>query len=293
MAISNWRFLNSKKTVMKRLFITAVIVSAFQFTNAQTLTTPQPSPTQTIKQNFGVSSIELSYSRPGIKGRTVFGDLVPYGKVWRTGANQATTLTFGDDVMIGGTKVPAGKYGLLTIPDASEWTVIISKQTDVTSPDAYKEDQDVVRLKVTPFPLPMSIETFTMSFDDLKSNSCNVGLMWDRLYLMFPVTTDVDSKVMKQIDNIMNKDNKPYYNAASYYFDNGKDMEQALVWVNKAVEAAPKAQPWVHTLKTKILAKMGKKTEAIAAAKNAIQIANDTKNPEFAKQNEDILKTLK
>jgi hypothetical protein len=292
MEINNWQFLNTKKTEMKKLFITAIILSAFQFTNAQTLTTPQPSPTQTIKQNFGISTIELSYSRPGIKGRTIFGDLVPYGKVWRTGANQATTITFGEEVMIGDKKIPAGKYGLLTIPDASEWTVIISKQTDVTSPDAYKEDEDVVRIKATPYPLPMSIETFTMSFDDVKSSSCNVGLMWDKTYVMFPVSTDVDSKVMKQIDNIMNKDNKPYYNAATYYFDNGKDLNLALAWVNKAVEAAPKAQPWVHTLKTKILAKLGKKAEAIAAAKNAIQIANDTKFPEFAKQNEDILKTL-
>jgi hypothetical protein len=277
---------------MKKFFIAAVIVTAFQFTNAQTLTTPQPSPTQTIKQNFGLSTIELSYSRPGIKGRTVFGDLVPYGKVWRTGANQATTITFGEEVMIGDKKVPAGKYGLLTIPDAAEWTVIISKQTDVTSPDAYKEDQDVVRLKATPYPLPMSIETFTMSFDDVKSSSCNVGIMWDKTYVMFPVSTDVDTKVLKQIDNIMNKDNKPYYNAATYYFDNGKDLNLALTWINKAVEASPKAQPWVHTLKTKILAKLGKKTEAIAAAKNAIQIATDTKFPEFVKQNEDILKTL-
>lgn len=277
---------------MKKLLIATAFVTAFQFTNAQTLNAPAASPTQTLKQNFGLSSIELSYSRPGVKGRTVFGDLVPYGKVWRTGANQATTITFGEEVMIGDTKVPAGKYGLLTIPEASEWTVIISKQTDVTSPDAYKQDQDVVRVKATLYPLPMSIETFTMSFDDLKSNSCNVGIMWDRIYVMFPVTTDVDSKVMKQIDNIMNKDNKPYYQAANYYFENGKDMTQALAWVNKAVEASPKAQPWVHTLKTKILAKMGKKAEAIAAAKNAIQIANDTKFPDFAKQNEDILKTL-
>ncbi|MBC7872521.1 MAG: DUF2911 domain-containing protein [Ferruginibacter sp.] len=277
---------------MKKLFITALAVSALMFTNAQPLTTPQPSPTQTLKQNFGLSSIELSYSRPGVKGRTVFGDLVPYGKVWRTGANQATTITFGEDVMVGETKVPAGKYGLLTIPDASDWTIIISKQTDVTSPDAYKQDQDVARFKAKPFPLPMSIETFTISVDDVKSSSCNVGIMWDRVYVMFPVSADVDSKVMKQIDNTMNKDNKPYYSAAQYYFDNGKDMNLALAWVNKAVEATPKAQPWVHTLKTKILAKMGKKTEAIAAAKNAIQIATDTKFPDFVKQNEDILKTL-
>lgn len=278
---------------MKKIILAVFALVSLSAANAQQLTTPQPSPTQTVKQNFGVSSIELSYSRPGLKGRKLYIDLAPTGKVWRTGANGATTLTFGDDVTIGGTKIAAGKYGLLSIPDPAEWTIIITKQTDVTSPDAYKQDQDVVRVKVKPMQLPFPIETFTISFDDLKSNSCNLSLMWGTAYLMIPITTDVDGKVMKQIDNIMNKDNKPYYNAAQYYFDNGKDIEQALSWVNKAVEAAPNEQPWVHTLKTRILAKMGRKAEAIAAANNAIRIANETKFPDFVKQNEDILKTLK
>lgn len=278
---------------MKKIILAVFALVSVSAANAQQLTTPQPSPTQTIKQNFGISSIELSYSRPGLKGRKLYIDLAPTGQVWRTGANAATTLTFGDEVTIGGTKIPAGKYGLLSIPDPAEWTIIISKQTDVTSPDAYKQDQDVVRVKVKPMQLPFPIETFTISFDDLKSNTCNLSLMWGTAYLMLPIATDVDSKVMKQIDNIMNKDNKPYYSAAMYYYDNGKDMDQALAWVNKATEAAPNAQPWVHTLKTRILAKMGKKADAIAAANNAIRIANETKFPEFVKQNEDILKTLK
>jgi hypothetical protein len=278
---------------MKKIILAILALVSITAADAQQLTTPQPSPTQTVKQNFGISTIELSYSRPGLKGRKLYIDLAPTGQVWRTGANAATTLTFGDEVTISGTKIPAGKYGLLSIPDPAEWTIIITKQTDVTSADAYKQDQDVVRFKVKPMQLPFPIETFTISFDDLKSNSCNLSLMWGNAYLAFPITTDVDSKVMKQIDNIMNKDNKPYYNAAQYYFDNGKDMDLALAWVNKAVEAAPNAQPWVHTLKTRILAKMGKKAEAIAAANNAIRIANETKFPDFVKQNEDILKTLK
>lgn len=278
---------------MKKIFITAIAAFMIIAADAQSLTTPQPSPTQTLKQNFGLSTVELSYSRPGMKGRKIFGDLVPYGQVWRTGANQATTLTFGEEVTIGGTKVPAGKYGLLTIPDAKEWTVIISKQTDVTSPDGYKQDQDVVRVKAAPMPLPFPIETFTISFDDMKSNTCNLGIMWENIYLSVPITSDVDSKVMKTIDNIMNKDNRPYYSAASYYFDNGKDLNQALAWVNKAVEPIPNAQPWVHTLKAKILAKLGKKEEAKTAAQNAIRIATETKFPEFVKQNEEILKSLK
>jgi len=278
---------------MKKLIIAAVAAGAFYFSDAQQLTTPQASPTTTIKQNFALSTIELSYSRPGIKNRKIFGDLVPYGKVWRTGANNATTLTFGEEVMIGGTKIPAGKYGLLTIPDPSEWTIIISKQTDVTSPDAYKQDQDVVRVKAKTSELPFSVETFTMSFDDVKSNSCNLGMLWDKVYVTLPISVDVDSKVMKQIDEAINKDNRPYYSAAQYYYDNGKDLNQALSWINKATEAVPNAQPWVHTLKTRILAKMGKKQEAIAAANNAIRVAKETKFPDFVKQNEDILKDLK
>ncbi|HUR66682.1 MAG TPA: DUF2911 domain-containing protein, partial [Chitinophagaceae bacterium] len=207
--------------------------------------------------------------------------------------NGATTLSFGDEVMIGGTKVPAGKYGLLTIPDAKEWTIIITKQTDVTSADAYKMDQDVVRVKATPMPMPFPIETFTISFDEVKPNSLTLGMLWDNLYVPLPISTDVDSKVMKQISDIMTKDNKPYYGAAQYYYDAGKDMNQALIWINKAVEASPNAMPWVHTLKTRILVKMGKKEDAMAAAKNAIRVANETKFPDFAKQNEDIMKTLK
>src|ERR1700741_3079952 len=131
---------------MKKFFITAIAAFALCIADAQ-LKTPAPSPTQTIKQDFGISSVELSYSRPGIKGRKIFGDLVPFGKVWRTGANNATTLTFGDGVTIGGTKIPAGKYGLLTIPDKKSWIIIISKQTDVTNPADYKPDQDIVRVQ--------------------------------------------------------------------------------------------------------------------------------------------------
>lgn len=279
--------------MIKKLLFSTLAVCSLCFSNAQQLTTPQGSPTTTVKQNFALSTVEISYSRPSVKGRKIFGDLVPFEKIWRTGANSATTLTFGEEVMIGDKKVAAGKYGLLTIPGEKEWTFIISKQTDVTSPDAYKQDQDVVRVKATPFELPFSIETLGINLENMTSNSCTLGLVWDKIYVGIPITADVESKVMKQIDNIMNKDNRPYYVAAQYYFDNGKDMNQALSWINKATDASPNAQPWVHTLKTRILAKLGKKQEAIAAANNAIKIAKATNFPEFVKQNEDLLKDLK
>src|ERR1700749_632317 len=144
---------------MKQLLLLLSIAGYFcQPVAAQSIRTPSPSTPQYVKQDFGLSSIELSYSRPGIKGRKIFGDLVPFGKVWRTGANQATTLAFGDAVTIGDTKIPAGKYGLLSIPAADEWTLIVTHQLDVTSPGAYKADQDVVRVKVKPIELPFPIE---------------------------------------------------------------------------------------------------------------------------------------
>src|SRR5215467_15602045 len=152
---------------MKKIIFFAVLLAAFSSIKAQTLKTPLPSPPQTIKQDFGLSSIELSYSRPGIKNRKVFGDLVPFGKVWRTGANNATIITFDDDVTVGNTKVPAGKYGLLTIPDKDTWTIIITKQLDVTSPAAYKQENDVARVGVKPVMMKDKMETFTMNFANI------------------------------------------------------------------------------------------------------------------------------
>lgn len=277
---------------MKKLLLVAFCMGALVMTEAQQLKTPQPSTTQTLKQEFGLGSIELSYSRPNMKGRKVFGDLVPFDKVWRTGANNATTLTFTDEVLIGGTKVPAGKYGLLTIPSANEWTVIISKQTDVTSPAAYKQDMDVVRVKVKPMDLPFSFETFGISFENIKDNSCDLMMAWDKTLVSLPITTDVDGKVMKQIETIMKSDSRPYFAAASYYANNGKDLNQAIVWYDKAIEQNPKAF-WVYYQKASTLAKLGKKSEAIAVSNKSIELAKEAKNDDYVALNEKLQKDLK
>jgi len=269
------------------------MLGAFTFCSfAQQLNTPQPSSTQEVKQNFGLSKIELSYSRPGMKGRKIFGDLVPYGKVWRTGANQATTLTFGDDVMIGGTKVIAGKYGLLTIPDAGEWTVIITKQTDVTSPAAYKQDQDVVRVKTKPVELGSPVETFTMLFGDVTGSSCNLQMMWDKIAVTLPITTDVDSKVTAQIKDLMEKDNRPYFSAAMYYIDNGKDLNQALAWLEKATAQNPDAF-YMFYQKARVLAKLGKKQEALAVSNKSVELSKAAKNDDYVALNMKLQSELK
>lgn len=276
---------------MRRILFGLAATLLLSSADAQQLRTPAPSPTQTLKQDFGLANVEVSYSRPGMKGRKIFGDLVPYGKVWRTGANNATTITFGEEVTIGGKKVAAGKYGLLTIPDKNNWTVIISKQLDVTSPTAYKEDQDVVRIDVKPTSLDNPVETFSMQFANVKPTSTDLQIMWDRTSVSLPITTDVETKVMAQIDQLMNKDNRPYFAAAMYYMDNGKDLNQALTWFDKAVEVQPNAF-WIHHQRANALAKLGKKDEAKAAANKSKDLATTAKNDDYIKLNEKLLAEL-
>lgn len=276
---------------MKKILI-ALSFCAASFTGMSQLKTPSPSSTQIVKQDFGLGFVELSYSRPNVKERKVYGDLVPFDKVWRTGANQATTLSFSDEVTIGDKKIPAGKYGLLTIPGKDLWTIIISKQVDVTSPAAYKQDQDVVRVTARPVTIPSKVESFTMQFADVKSTSCALYMMWENTLVGFPILTEVDSKVMAQIDAQMKTDKPPYFPAAMYYMDNGKDLNTALGWFNKAAEQQPDAF-WVYHNKAKCLAKMGKKQDAITAANKSIELAKVAKNDDYVALNEKLLATLK
>ena len=277
---------------MRKLLLSFVIAGyLFQPAMAQSIETPAPSSLQYVKQGFGLSSIELSYSRPGVKGRKIFGDVVPFGKVWRTGANHATTLTFGDDVTIGGTKVPAGKYGMVSIPGAGEWTLVITSQLNINFPEDYKPDQDVVRVKVSPHQLPFSVETFTILFADITSNTCNLQLTWENTSIMLPITTDIDPKIMAQIDDAMNKDNHPYYTAAAYYLDNGKDLNKALEWFDKALTQDPTAF-FVAYDKARCLAKLGKKQDAIATAKKGIELAKLAQDAEYVTRNEKLIASL-
>jgi tetratricopeptide (TPR) repeat protein len=276
---------------MKKIVLLAIMAAFFSIAEAQ-LKTPAPSPSQTVKQEFALSSIELSYSRPGMKGRKIFGDLVPYGKVWRTGANSATTITFGEDVIIAGTKVPAGKYGLLTIPEKKNWTIIISKQTDVTNPNSHKAESDLVRITAPVKKMKDAQENFSIGFQDVKPSSVNVVMSWDKSSVSFPITADVDTKVMASINTAMKSDKPPYFQAALYYMENGKDLNQALTWFNKAVEENPKAF-WIQHQWANCLAKLGKKEEARAAATRSKELAVEAKNDDYVKLNDKLLADLK
>lgn len=278
---------------MKKLILSmAIAVGVLSQSTAQQLRTPAPSPTATIKQEFALSTVEVSYSRPGMKGRKIFGDLVPFGKVWRTGANSATTITFGDDIIFGGKPVKAGTYGLLTIPGASEWTIILSKQLDVTSPAAYKEDQDVVRIQVKPVSTPFTMQNFMIAFDNITATSMDMELMWEKTGIVIPVKAEIDAKISKQIDELMNKDNRPYFNAAMYYLENGKDLNQAAAWFDKAIEQQPNAF-WVYYQRASCLAKLGRKQDAINSANKSIELAKAAKNDDYVVLNQKLLATLK
>ncbi|MBK7683276.1 MAG: DUF2911 domain-containing protein [Bacteroidetes bacterium] len=278
---------------MKKLILSAfVIIGLCTSSQAQGLKTPAPSPTQTVKQDFGLGSIEVNYSRPSMKGRVIFGDLVPLNKVWRTGANSATTITFSDTTMIAGKKVSPGKYGLLTIPSATDWTIIVSSNTTVTSPEDYKMEEDVVRVKSAVTTLKDKVETFTINVGNIANSTCDIQLAWENTQVSMPISVELDGRIMKDIERYVIKDNRPYGAAANYYAENGKDMKQAIAWYDKAIESNPKAYWNVHA-KAKCYAKMGMVKEAIETANKSIAIAKEAKDDNYVSLNEKLIKSLK
>lgn len=278
---------------MKRIILTLAIAALAGGVYAQQLKVPQPSPLQTIDQAFALSNIKIEYSRPSVKGRNVYGDLVPYGKVWRTGANQATKLTFGEDVKVEGNALPAGTYALYTIPNADSWDVMFYKDLKLGGNVAdYKQENEALRIKVKPSALANKVETFTINVADMTSNSANIELLWDKTRVAFNVTADIDSKIMKNIEESLSADTRPYYQAASYYYENGKDLNQALTWVTKATESNPKAF-WIWHLKAKIQAKLKDSKGAVESAEKSLALAKEAKNDDYVKMNEKIIKENK
>ena len=275
----------------KSIFILSSILS-FSLAQSQTISFPQASPTTTVSQNFATSKIELSYSRPSAKGRKVYGDVVPFGSIWRTGANSATTISFGEDVKINNTEIKAGKYGLLTIPGATEWTIILTKDLTVTNAQAYKQENDVLRFSVKPETLPYFTETFEIEIANVKTNQVDIELIWEKTSVSFTVSTDLGSKLSKQIADVMGKDSRPYYQSANWYYENGKDLKTAYEWVNKAVDANPNAF-WVLHLKAKILKSLKDYNAAIATATASLEKAKADGDEAYVKNNEKLINEIK
>ncbi|GAB2953073.1 DUF2911 domain-containing protein [Hymenobacter coalescens] len=256
------------------------------------LSTPAASPKSTITQRVGLTDVTITYSRPSAKGRAVYGGVVAFGKRWRTGANQTTTIKFSDEVTVEGKKVPAGEYGIYTIPNKTEWLVVLNKDikrgADV---EKFMDDQDVARFTIKPYKLPSKVETFTINFSDLTPATANVDMQWELTGAKFKITSDVEPKVMAQIDEKVVKNAAPNANdlaaAALYYYDNGKDLNQALTWIQKANATEPKF--WnVHT-EAKIKMKLKDYKGATATAEQSRALALEAKNLDYVKMNEQLI----
>ena len=265
-------------------FLTCVSINS----NAQ-LKVPAPSPLQTTKQSFGLGDITIEYSRPSAKGRVIFGDLVPYDKVWRTGANASTRITFSDDVKIEGTDVKAGTYAIYSIPNKTTWCIMLYKDLTLGGNVAdYKQENEIVRFKVPANVSNDRVETFTFNFTNLSANALTIELAWEKTKVSLNVTTDIDSRIMKNIETNVINDNRPYFQAASYYFENNKDLKQALNWATKATEQNPKAY-WMMLLKAKIEYKLNDKTAGNASALKTVELALADKNDDYAKMAKQLM----
>ena len=243
---------------------------------------PDSSQRANVKQRVGLTDVEIDYSRPNKNEREIFGGLVPYGKVWRTGANATTRIKFSDAVKIADKEIPAGEYGLFTIPTANEWTVIFSKDTKAQTSD-YKQENDAARITVKPDSLPMSVETFTIGLTDVKGASATLNLMWDKTRVPVKLTTDDIEQVTAQLEAAAKGstplDARTAYQAAAFYLDHNKDMTQALKWIDQALEKNPDAY-FMHMRRAQIQQKLGNKKEAAASAQKTIDILKKDSDPD-------------
>lgn len=244
---------------------------------------PAASQHSVVKQRVGLTDIEVDYSRPNKNDREIFGGLVPYGKLWRTGANAVTKIKFSKPVTLGGKEIPAGEYALFTIPTADEWTIIVSKDAKVQSAADYKQENDAARITAKPETNPNTIETFTIGLGDVKGASATLNFFWDKTRVPVKLTTNDVEQVSKELEaaaaGTTPLDPRTAYQAAAFYYDNNKDTNQAAKWIDQAVAKNPDAY-FMHYKRAQIQAKLGNKKEAAASAQKAIDILKKAKVPD-------------
>ncbi|WP_452599061.1 DUF2911 domain-containing protein [Pontimicrobium sp. MEBiC01747] len=277
---------------MKKLLLMALVFTASFTVNAQ-VETPQPSPFSKVEQKVGLTDVTLEYSRPGMKGRTIFGDLVPYGRLWRTGANANTKISFSNDVTVGGKTLKAGDYAIYVTPKEKSWEVIFySDATNWGLPQKWDESKVAAKVTAEVYPMPVTIETFTITFDDLTNSSAVIGMLWEKAYVGVKFEVPTDATVSASIEKTMAGPGAgDYFSAARYYLTEGKDINKAVMWIDKAVELT-KDNPrfWYLRQQSLIHAKAGKKKSAIAAAKASLEGAEKAGNADYVKMNKASLK---
>lgn len=280
---------------MKKMLVSLFVVALSTSINAQ-LKTPAPSPAAKLEQTVGLTDVTIEYSRPSMKGRTIFGDLVPYGKLWRTGANQNTKITFSDDVTIDGKTLKKGTYAIYTKPQKDTWEVIFYSDTNNWgTPQKWDDTKVAVSTSAKVEQMPMKIETFTLSVDNLTNDSAVLGILWENAYVGVKFNTPTGKAVEASIAQVMGGPSaNDYFSSAVYYLQEEKDMNKAKEWINKAVEMT-KDQPrfWYLRQQSLILAKTGDKAKAIAAAKASLAGAEKAGNADYIKMNKEFLAEMK
>ena len=270
------------------LFIIALLAV---FTLQAQIETPQPSTSQKIEQVVGLTNVTIEYARPSMKGRKVFGDLVPFEKVWRTGANANTKITFSDDVMINDTTLKAGSYAIYTKPSFKSWEVYFYTDTNNWGvPSDWDTNKIAATAVVEAFPLPIDVETFTISIDDVENDKANLGIMWERTYVAVPIQFETDKKVAASIEKVMGgPSSQDYYSAAVYYLSADKDINKAKMWIDKAIEMREQPAFWYYRQQSLIYAKAGDKKGAIAAARKSLDLATQANNADYIALNKKSL----
>ena len=275
---------------MKKLFTLAGAI-CFSIALQGQMMTPAPSPFSKLKQKVGLTDVIVEYSRPSMKGRTIFGGLVPYDKLWRTGANARTKITFSDDVTFGGKEVKAGSYGLLTIPGMSSWDVILYTEADGGGlPGEWDDNKVAAKVTAEVSEMPWDVQTFTIVIGNLTNNSADLGFIWEKTMATVSIGVPTDAIATKSIEAVMSgPSGNDYFAAASYYFESGKDLNKAKEWVDKAVSMNENAF-WMMRVQSLIYAKMGDKKGAIEAAKRSLEVAKNAGNDDYVRMNTASLK---
>lgn len=276
---------------MKKITLFLFVALASFSLEAQ-INTPAPSPAATLMQTVGLTDVTVKYSRPNMRGRTVFGDLVPFDKLWRTGANARTKVTFSEDVTVNGSTLKAGSYALYTKPGAAAWEVMFYTEADGGgTPREWDDSKVAAKLSAKVWPMEMPVETFTISIDDVMSGSANIGIIWENTYVAIPFEVATDASVEKDIAKALGGPTAgDYYTAAVYYSEQGKDISKAKEWMGKAMAMTEKPAFWQLRQQSLIQAKSGDKKGAIATAKKSLEASKVAGNDDYVKMNMDSLK---
>ncbi len=278
---------------MKNFILFACMVLVSMGLQAQ-VQTPAPSTSQKVEQKVGLTDVTLEYSRPSMKGRTIYGGLVPYDKLWRTGANANTKITFSQKVTIGGSTLEPGSYAVYSKPGQQSWEVYFySDSNNWGTPQTWDESKVAATVTAQAIPMPMDVETFTMTFDDVTNDSAHLGIIWERTYVAVPIKFDTDAQVSASISQVMGGPSaNDYYQSAVYYLSSGKDINKAKMWIDKAIELRGADRPafWYHRQQSLIYAKAGDKKGAIQAAQTSLELAKKAGNDDYIALNTKSLK---